>query len=109
ARYATATAYDSNDNVRRTCDDLNRATDIDYDNLNRKISEMLPPVDDDNNSLTAMHRPTTTYDYDINSNLIATVDALGNLPGETPADHQTDTVYDALNRNIQVTSPAAFD
>jgi RHS repeat-associated protein len=68
-----------------------------YDALNRKTKQTVPDAD------AAGHSATTTYFYDHNGNLTATIDALGNLPSSpTGGDwaHATQYVYDNLNRKI---------
>lgn len=102
----TESEYDANNNVVAVIDPLNRRTDHDFDNRNRKWRTRLPAVTDatDPDSPASNIRPTTT----------STFDSVGNaLSVTTPRGSMTRMFYDEANRvvasrtNPQSGSPSA--
>ncbi len=89
----TETEYDSNSNVVAVIDPLNRRTDFDYDNRNRKWRTHQPAVSDASNpdSPAANVRPTTTSTFDAVGNELSITDARGSIARK---------FYDKANRVV---------
>jgi len=83
----TRFAYDpSNGNLLSTTDPLNHQTTISYNEFGQPTAVQGPIATD----------PPTTFAYDTNGNMAATIDPLGN---------KTQRLYDAVSRLIALTDP----
>ncbi len=85
--FSTATDYDTNGNVIRVTDHMDRVSTSAYDSLNRLIRSTKPdPYSDDIETA-----PVESISYDVNGNVARKTDALGRI---------TRFEHDALNRPI---------
>ena len=111
ARYAASTAYDAAGRAVAATDPLGRTSLTDYDPLGRVVREQLPAVDADGNAATPeVVRPTTTYEYDADGNVVESVGALGNVHPEGSSErdaHASRSGYDALGRAVWQEMPVA--
>lgn len=105
----TTYAYDADGNLISVTDPIGNSSDdpttqalhtttYGYDALDRRISQTLPDADGDPN--TTDDRPTTTYIYDLDGNLVSETDPMGNM---------TTYSYDLLNRKVAESDPAVSD
>jgi YD repeat-containing protein len=86
--HTTTTLFDAVGNALAATDALGRTTFVQYDALNRKIAESDPAPASFVGQASSLTNPTTSWFYDANGNLTATVDPLG---------HAVDTVYNGWN------------
>lgn len=95
-RPETVIGYDTFGAVRHTRDAASATTTTSYDRLGRRVAVAHPGYDPPGSP--APISPTETFSYDPVGNLIATVDRRGQT---------TNLGYDALNRPVSRTNPAA--
>jgi RHS repeat-associated protein len=89
--HSTEKISDVMGNTRTETDALGFVTATDYDALDRRISIVHPPVQDPSNPSGAPVSGQERFGYDVNDNLVESVDPNGNV---------THTAYDLMNRAV---------
>ena len=104
-RPLTQVFYDGDGNVAATIDPRGNRCDYAFDARNRKTDEYQPAVADYDSGVAA--RPHLHWDYDDVGNVTSTSNARENQAETTPTStNRTETVYDWVNRPLQVKAPA---
>ena len=93
----TIYVYDKVGNLTSMTDPRSKLTTYKYDNLNRRIEEIDPVP----NSAGLDPEPDTTYQYDLDGNLIS--QTLQEVSATSPTKRTIAYLYDSRNRQIQAT------